>query len=179
MGECRDRPVAGQYHVAFERGNNYLSSQPQHNNLQHVWILDTGATGHLITRNDVFVPGTYKEISGFTSTGIRVSSVLPIGQGTIRLRCATIYGHRWLGDPNVQYAPNAGVNLISSNDMWLFINTMEKLPMGLAFTQGSYRFTASIKESLLLLDTTDTLHFAGAASVSRLLTDSGTNVWVT
>lgn len=89
--------------------------------------------------------------------------MLPIGQGTIRLQCKTVDGHRWLEIPNVQYEPNAGVNLLSFNDMWPFIDTIEKLPMGLAFTQGSYRFTASIKENLLLLDTTDTLRFAGAA----------------
>lgn len=55
------------------------------------------------------------------------------------------------------------MNLLSFKDMCLFIDTIEKLPIGLAFTQRSYRFTASIKENLLLLDTTDMLRLAGAA----------------
>lgn len=162
MGAGKDRLVGGQYHVAIGRGA-ILGTHRRHNDRQHVWVLDTGATGHLITRKDVFVPGTYTEISGFTSTGIGGCSVLPVGQGTIRLQCATIDGHRWLEIPNVQYAPNAGVNLLSFNDMWPFIDTIEKLPMGLAFTQGNYRFTASIKDNLLLLDTTDALRFVGTA----------------
>ena len=49
------------------------------------------------------------------------------------------------------------------NDMWPYIDTIEKLPIGMAFTKGKYRFTASIKDNLLLLDTSNAIQFAGAA----------------
>lgn len=63
----------------------------------------------------------------------------------------------------MQYAPNAGVNLLSLNDMWPYIDTIEKLLMGLAFTQDKYRFTATIKSNLLMLDITNTHRFIGAS----------------
>lgn len=163
MGAARERTSGGQYNIAVSLDDKHPDSQLRYNGLRDAWILDTGATGHLTARNDAFVPGTYKNTKGLISTGIGGSSVSPIGQGTVRLQCATVDGPRWLEVPDVQYAPNAGVNLLSLNNMWPYIDTIRELPTGLAFTKGDYRFTASIRENLLLLDTTEVLQFAGAS----------------
>jgi hypothetical protein len=69
---------------------------------------------------------------------------------------------------NVQYSSRAGVNLLSLDNLWPFIDGMEKLQNGLAFTQGRQRFSANIAESLMMLytwecPTTPIRDFQGAA----------------
>ncbi|KAL1581936.1 hypothetical protein WHR41_09516 [Cladosporium halotolerans] len=56
-------------------------------NLWDAWILDTGASGHLVGRKDVFVQGTYETLNGVVSNGIGGAQVTPIGKGTIRILC--------------------------------------------------------------------------------------------
>jgi hypothetical protein len=87
-------------------------------NLWNHWILDSGASGHLIGRKDVFVHGTYTPITGVESNGIEGAKVVPIGRGKIRIECRTSQGKRMLEIPGVQYSPNAGVNLLSLTEIW-------------------------------------------------------------
>jgi hypothetical protein len=70
-------------------------------NLWNYWILDSGASGHLIGRKDVFVDGTYTSIAGVESNGIGGAKVVPIGKGTIRIECKTSAGKRVLEIPGV------------------------------------------------------------------------------
>lgn len=134
-------------------------------NLWDAWILDTGASGHLVGRKDVFVQGTFETLNGVVSNGIGGAQVTPIGKGTIRILCKSNDSPHWLEVPNVQYSPQAGVNLLSLNSLWPFIDRIEKLPNGLAFSQGKQRFSASISENLMMLDMwKDPMHdFQGAA----------------
>jgi hypothetical protein len=96
-------------------------------NLWNHWILDSGASGHLIGRKDVFVDGTYTSIAGVESNGIRGAKVVLIGRGTIRIECKTSQGKRLLEIPGVQYSPNAGVNLISLTEIWPYGILTEEL----------------------------------------------------
>lgn len=116
------------------------------------WILDTGASGHLVSRKDVFIDDTFQPLTGVVSNGIGGSKVTPTGIGTIRILCRSNDGPHWLEVPNVQYSPQAGVNLLSLNSLWPFIDKLEKLHNGLAFTQGEQKFSATIVENLLTLD---------------------------
>jgi hypothetical protein len=123
-------------------------------NLWNHWILDSGASGHLIGRKDVFVDGTYTSIAGVESNGIGGAKVVPIGRGTIRIECKTSQGKRLLEIPGVQYSPNAGVNLISLTEIWPFIDSISKSPIGMLFNQGRHQFSATITSGLMMLDTT-------------------------
>jgi hypothetical protein len=123
-------------------------------NLWNHWILDSGASGHLIGRKDVFVDGTYTSIVGVESNSIGGAKVVPIGRGTIRIECKTSQGKRLLEIPGVQYSPNAGVNLISLTEIWPFIDSISKSPIGMLFNQGRHQFSATITSGLMMLDTT-------------------------
>lgn len=123
-------------------------------NLWNHWILDSGASGHLIGRKDVFVHGTYTPITGVESNGIGGAKVVPIGRGTIRIECRTSQGKRMLEIPGVQYSPNAGVNLLSLTEMWPFIDSISKSPTGMLFEQGRHQFSATIITGLMMLDIT-------------------------
>jgi hypothetical protein len=123
-------------------------------NLWNYWILDSGASGHLIGRKDVFVDGTYTSIAGVESNGIGGAKVVPIGKGTIRIECKTSAGKRVLEIPGVQYSPNAGVNLISLTEIWPFIDSISKSATGMLFNQGRHQFSATITSGLMMLDTT-------------------------
>jgi hypothetical protein len=131
--------------------------------LRDMWILDSGASGHLITRNNVFISSTYKEIIGYRSTGIRSSIVTPIGIRHIRLCYELLTRTRWLEIPNVQFTLDAGVNLLSLGDIWPYINAIEKLPAGFAFTQNKHRFTSTLRGNLMILDTIPSTKFVGTA----------------
>lgn len=134
-------------------------------NLWDTWILDTGASGHLVGRKDVFVDGTFETLTGVVSNGIGGAQVTPVGKGTIRILCRSNDKPHWLEVTNVQYSPQAGVNLLSLNNLWPFIDKIEKLPNGLAFTQGKQSFSATIAGDLLTLDMWrhPSCDFAGAA----------------
>lgn len=121
-------------------------------NLWNAWILDTGASGHLIGRKDVFVDGTFRPLDGLMSNGIGGAKVSPAGEGTIRILCRSNGRPRWLEIPNVQYSPRAGVNLLSLNNMWTHIDKIEKLAEGLKFSQGNQTFSATITGNLMMLD---------------------------
>lgn len=119
-------------------------------NLYDCFILDSGATGSLIGRKDLFMPGTYTTIDLAESNGIGGAKLKPVGQGTLRIRCRN---GRWIQVPNTQYSPNAGVNLLSLNAMWPYIQSISKTSDGLTFTQGGDQFSATITGGLLMLDT--------------------------
>lgn len=124
-------------------------------NLYDYFILDTGANNHLVGRKDLYVCGTYEEINGSTSRGIGDAQVKPEGRGTIELPCRVNNGprERVLQIPDVQYAPNAGVNLLSLGKLWPFIDTFKKIDKGLHFTKGKLEFSATLTKGLLTLDT--------------------------
>lgn len=142
-------------------------------NLWNALILDSGASGGLVGRKDLFLKGTYESIQGVTANGIGGHAITPIGKGTLAVECKKPEGDetRWLHIPNVQYAPNAGVNLLSLNEMWPYIDSVSKPNNNsLRFKQGRHEFQASIKGGLMILDTTAWLsdfdrgqNFAGAA----------------
>jgi len=69
------------------------------------WILDSGASQHLCSRKNYFIPGTYREIS---QRGIEIadgSKITAIGIGKISIRQLRLSG--------VLYVPQVGENLIS------------------------------------------------------------------
>jgi hypothetical protein len=124
----------------------------QGTNLWDVMILDSGASGSIVGRKDLFVE--YTEMNGATANGIGGAKVTPIGKGTIELNCQLPDSKtRRLRICNVQYAPNIGVNLISLNEMWPYIDDIRKTATTLRFSQGGYVFQATIKGGLLILDT--------------------------
>ena len=150
-------PLASQETCLFKKKKNNTTSgevMTVHRgvNLWDTWILDTGASGHLVGRKDVFVDGTFETLTGVVSNGIGGAQVTPVGKGTIKILCKSNDKPHWLEIPDVQYSPQAGVNLISFNNLWPFIDKMEKLPNGLAFTQGRQSFSATIAEDLMTLD---------------------------
>jgi hypothetical protein len=57
-------------------------------NLYDYFILNSGASGHIISRKDVFMLGTYKVVECSSSKGISDSTLKAIGIGTLRLRCS-------------------------------------------------------------------------------------------
>lgn len=128
--------------------NMYGSSQ----NLYNTWILDSGANGHLIGRKDVFIH--MEPLLGSTSHGIGGAELRPEATGTIQLRCklAGEQGTRLLQIPDVHYAPNAGVNLISLGKLWSSIDRVGKTSCGLTITQGRHDFSATYDNGLLTLD---------------------------
>lgn len=151
-----ETPLAPQEVCLFKKKNHTTSDEVMtiHRgvNLWDTWILDTGASGHLVGRKDVFVDGTFKTLTGVVSNGIGGAQVTPVGKGTIRILCKSNDTPHWLEITNVQYSPQAGVNLLSLNNLWPFIDKIEKLPNGLAFTQGRQSFSATIAEDLMTLD---------------------------
>jgi hypothetical protein len=62
-------------------------------NLYDHFILDSGASSHIIGRKDIFISGTYRAIDYPTSKGIGDSSLKAIGIGTLRLKCKN---GRWM-----------------------------------------------------------------------------------
>jgi hypothetical protein len=62
-------------------------------NLHDHFILDSGASSHIIGRKDIFISGTYRAIDYPTSKGIGDSSLKAIGIGTLRLKCKN---GRWM-----------------------------------------------------------------------------------
>lgn len=118
-------------------------------NLYDCFILDSGATGSLIGRKDLFMPGTYNTIHSAESNGIGGAKLRPVGQGTLRIRCRN---GRWIQIPNTQYSPNAGVNLLLLNAMWPYIQSIAKTDEGLTFNQGGDQYSATITGGLLMLD---------------------------
>lgn len=128
-------------------------------NLWDAIILDSGASSGLIGRKDLFVAGTYEPINGQTANGIGGAKLTPIGEGTIEINCrlAGSSETRLLRIPNVQYSPTAGVNLLSLNEMWPFIDEVHKPDNStLQFKQGDHTFQATIKGGLMILDTVGT-----------------------
>jgi hypothetical protein len=121
-------------------------------NLWDALILDTGASGHLVGREDVLIDGTFEALAGVVSNAIGGSQITPTGKYTTRILCRWNNGPHWLEVPNVQYSPRAGVNLLSLNSLWPFIDEVEKLKNILEFTQGRQRFSVSISENLMMLD---------------------------
>lgn len=155
MGVPVRQTTEGRHNVVLTEGLHFANHQM---NLFDVFLLDSGANGHLIARNDLFVPGSYEATSGYSSTGIG-GTITPIGRGTLRLHCLTKTGPRWLELPNVQYAPNAGVNLLSLGDMWPYIDSITKEGDSLLFTQGEYTFSATITPlKLMALDLFRPMH---------------------
>lgn len=138
-----DSSTSGEY-MAIHRGMN----------LWDAWILDSGASGHLIGRKDAFVEGSLEAIEGHKANGIGGATVTPVAKGTLRVQCKTAAGTRWLEIPEVRYSPKAGVNLLSLSELWPYIDNIHKTGNGLTFTQGIHRFGATIKAGLLMLDTT-------------------------
>ena len=120
-------------------------------NLYDRFILDSGASGHIIGRKDIFMPGTYKDVECPLSKGIGDSTLKAIGMGTIRLKCSN---SRWMQVKNVQYSPLIGVNLLSLSKLWPQISTISKSKTGLTFSQAGVdeQFSASITNDLLFLD---------------------------
>jgi hypothetical protein len=120
-------------------------------NLYDYFILDSGASGHIISRKDVFMPGTYKVVECSSSKGIGDSTLKAIGMGTLRLRYSN---GRWMQVKNVQYSPLVGVNLLSLSKLWPQISTVSKSKTGLTFSQAGVdeQFSASITNDLLFLD---------------------------
>jgi hypothetical protein len=111
------------------------------------------------------VEGIFEPLRGITSNGIGGTKVSPLERGTIRILCRSNDKPRWLEIPNVQYSPQTGVNPLSLNELWPYIDTVDKLAGGLSFTQGAERFSATIKDNLLMLDIWDAFNpgFSGAA----------------
>ena len=126
-------------------------------NLWDAIILDSGASGGLVGRKDLFI--TYETIDGQTANGIGGAKLIPTGQGTIEINCrlADSNNTRLLRIPNVQYSPTAGVNLLSLNEMWPFIDEVHKPDnKTFQFKQRNYVFQATIKGGLMVLDTVNT-----------------------
>jgi hypothetical protein len=119
-------------------------------NLYDHFILDSGASSHIIGRKDMFMSGTYRAIDCPTSKGIGDSSLKAISIGTLRLKCNN---GRWMQLRNVQYSPQVGVNLLSLNKLWPQITSIQKTSNGLTFSQTGVEFSASITNDILFLDT--------------------------
>ena len=82
-----ETPLAPQEVCLFKKKNHTTSDEVMtiHRgvNLWDTWILDTGASGHLVGRKDVFVDGTFETLTGVVSNGIGGARVTPVGKGTI------------------------------------------------------------------------------------------------
>jgi hypothetical protein len=64
-------------HLAIHRGMN----------LYDLFILDSGASSHIIGRKDMFILGTYRAVDCPASKGIGDSGMKAISIGTLRLKC--------------------------------------------------------------------------------------------
>lgn len=118
------------------------------------WIIDSGASSHLIGRRDVFT--SFKEIHGHTSRGIGGNSVNPIGIGTIQIPARVDGKLHKLNITNVKYSPNAGVNLLSLDQIWSQFDQVIPSTTGLSFVKGNKAFRTQFEEGLLILDTMPT-----------------------
>ena len=49
-----------------------MGAHNQYGDLRYGWILDTGASGHLVGHDDFFVPVTYRAINGSRRLALEV-----------------------------------------------------------------------------------------------------------
>lgn len=86
--------------------------------LSHIWVLDSGCGQHATSNRQEFL--TFEPIpqsEGVTINGIGDIRIPVLGKGTVRKRCETNTGPKWVSFTDTLYAPKLGVNLISVSQL--------------------------------------------------------------
>ncbi|SMR62265.1 unnamed protein product [Zymoseptoria tritici ST99CH_1E4] len=125
---------------AFSASNASGESFALHkgSNLFDTWIVDSGCISHLVGRRDVFTSMT--PIKGHSSRGIGGNAIAPTHIGTIRIPAKINNKLYWLNITNVKYSAQAGVNLLSLEQMWPSFDEITASPTGLTLVKGSRGF---------------------------------------
>jgi hypothetical protein len=118
--------------------------------LYNRFILDSGASSHLVGRKDIFIQ--YEDFDGPISNGIGGSQISPIGKGTIRIVCNVNRKQQGLTLKDVLYSPQVGVNLLSIGQIWDSCKIFRKVDRGVEFGD-QVLFTAVLENRILMLDT--------------------------
>jgi hypothetical protein len=119
-------------------------------NLYNRFILDSGASTHLVGRRDIFIQ--YNDFDGPTSNGIGGSQIRPVGKGIIRIVCNVNRKQQGLTLKDVLYSPHVGVNLLSIGQIWDSCKIFRKVDRGVEFGD-QVLFTAVLENRILILDT--------------------------